>query len=150
MGTIARNKGYVFDKEDRTEPRVEHLRVPLLQNVSPEMINAYRRLSRDKLLGIYSQQTHIINIGQCVPGVSCEACPAYRKEEALTGYAGASACSLVRAMLALESNFFRTTIAQEEYICALCGGDIARGRQHVSILQFGLEPIRVCARHLLV
>lgn len=141
--------GYMIEPRDEfEEPTIENLNVEWLEATTPEMIKAFRRLRRDDLLWIYSAQVQMINNGKCVPNVFCEQCPVMKLEDQLAGWGGSLICSLVRAILAVEKNFYRISIAQEAYYCALCGSVIPVGEYHIPVLQFGYETLRICPRCL--
>ena len=139
------SKRYHLDSgEEFKSPTVEELQVvEWVGQLPPDAVSTYRKMSRDRLLWIRSMQMNVVNMGQCVPGVFCKQCPVANLENRLTGFSGPVACSLVAAMLALERNFFSTTIAQGDCTCNLCGLPIGKGSRCVSVIQFGYYPLRL-------
>ena len=117
--------------------------VEWMGQLPPDAVETYGKLRRDDLLGIWSMQMNVVKTGQCVPGVFCDKCPVAKLEGRLTKFGGPVACSLVAAMLAVERNFFRITVAQEDYTCNLCGLAIGKGSSCVSVIQFGFNPLRL-------
>lgn len=139
------------DREKYQLPAVEHLSVDWIKMIPPEMIVAYRKLRKTNLLWIYSAQVDVLNKGLCEPGVFCvnesgqPRCQVMQLEDRFTGYGGPLACSLVRAILAVELGFYKRRVAEEDYDCALCGEKIVKGQKYIHVELFGLEPLRICS-----
>jgi len=141
---------YKLDNEDVERPKVEDLNVQWVKEITPEEIAAYRRRRKSGLLQLYSMQVYEVNLGRCVPGSEhCSRCLVRRTEEKQTGWGGPVACSLVRALLAVEYGFYKMSIADSELQCSLCGSTIRRGQWHSSVLQFGYAPLKLCLRCLM-
>ena len=140
---------YKLDNDAIGLPTVEGLNVAWVKELTPEHITAYRKLRRSGLLQLYSMQVYEVNLGRCVPGSEyCSRC-LVRKEEEKMGWGGPIACSLVRALLAVEFGFYKMSIADSEDQCSLCGGTIKKGHWYSSVLQFGYEPLKLCLRCLM-
>ena len=129
---------------------VESLTVSWVKELTPEHIAAYRRLRRSGLLQLFSMQIYEINMGRCAPGSEyCSKCLVGKKGVEKTGWGGPVACSLVRALLAVECGFYNMSQADSVLQCSLCGDMISRGHWHSSVLQFGTGPLRLCLRCLM-
>ena len=141
---------YKLDNDAIERPKVENLNVYWVKELTPEHIAVYRRRRRSGLLQLYSMQVYEVNVGRCVPGSEyCSRCLVRKKEEEKTGWGGPIACSLVRALLAIENGFYKMSIADSEDQCSLCGGTIKKGHWYSSVLQFGYEPLKLCLRCLM-
>ena len=131
-------------------PRIEDLNVEWVKELAPEHIPDYRRLRRSGLLQLYSMQVYEVNVGRCAPGSEhCSKCLVRKKGVEKTGWGGPVACSLVRALLAIENGFYKMSHADSVLQCSLCGDMISGGHWHSSVLQFGYDPLRRCLRCLM-
>jgi hypothetical protein len=131
-------------------PKVENLDVAWIRELTPGQIAEYRRLRRSGLLQLYSMQVYEVNIGRCVPGSEgCSRCLVRKKGVEKTGWGGPHACSLTRALLAVEYGFYKMSLADSGLQCSLCGDTIRRGHWHSSVLQFGYDPLKLCLRCLM-
>jgi hypothetical protein len=141
--------GYKFDGF-KEKPKVENLNVEWVKTVHPDTIAAYRKLRKSSLLQLYSMQVYEINRNKCVPDSDyCMKCLVRKKEDEMVGWGGPVGCSLVRALLAVEFGFYKMSMAQEDMICSLCGGEIKKGQWHSSVIQFGYDPLKLCLRCLM-
>ena len=129
-------------------PRVESLKVGWIREILPETIMAYRKLRRTKLLQLYSMQHYAIYIKKCLPGgdYCLKSCQARKEEEKLVGMSGPLFCSLVRAILATEMNFYKMHVSEGEWRCNLCGEVIPKGHGFVLVPLFGYGPLSLCLR----
>ena len=141
---------YKLDNEAIERLKVENLNVQWVKELTPEQIAAYRQRRRSGLLQLYSMQVYETNRGKCVPGSEyCSKCLVRKTGEKKIGLGGPVACSLVRALLAVEYGFYKMSVADSELQCSLCGSTIRRGQWHSSVLQFGYEPLKLCLRCLM-
>jgi len=141
---------YKLDNEAIERSKVEKLNVPWVKELTPEEVAAYRRRRRSGLLELYSMQVYEVNLGRCVPGSECcSRCLVGKTGEKQTGWSGPVACSLVRALLAVEYGFYKMSVADSELQCSLCEGMIRKGGWYSSVLQFGYEPLKLCLRCLM-
>lgn len=132
------------------KPKVENLNVAWVKELTPEQITDYRKLRKSGLLQLYSMQIYEVNLGRCIPGSEyCSRCLVRQKEVEKTGWGGPRACSLVRALLAVEYGFYKMSMADSGLQCSLCGDTIKRGHWHSSVLQFGYDPLKLCLRCLM-
>ena len=141
---------YRLDNASADRLKVEDLNVEWVKELTPDQFADYRRLRRNGLLHLYSMQVYEVNVERCVPGSEhCSKCLVRKKGVEKTGWGGPVACSLVRALLAIECGFYKMSHADSVLQCSLCGDMIRRGHWHSSVLQFGYDPLKLCLRCLM-